>query len=180
MNYADSALQFFTADGIFYTSMSFGGPTGTIEAQPWLPFQPPDKLDKAPLVSPQLQSLINEMTKSGTQGQTYLLALWSLIEQAIESMPFAPSAYASNVNAVVGKPLALVNVGLSLELAQSPLWSQHTLPQPKSNPDYTKGIPDPVRTTAAQDLTSYEFPVKIGDVSRPPFSHRGITDTRAV
>jgi hypothetical protein len=159
VNYADSALQFFTGDGIFYTALEFGGPTGTIETKKWLPFDPPDKAEDQ--ISDQLDALIKKMTGPG--GKSYLLALWDLIRRAIPTMPFPPSDYAQYANAIVGKPLALVNVGWSLELAQPPFWPQHTLPRP---PD-VDGDPnkvDPLRTTAEEDMSDYTFPVKVGDV----------------
>jgi hypothetical protein len=167
VNYADSSLQFFTGDGIFYRSVRFGGPTGTITSQDWQPFDPPSPDTIEDLVSDQLTALIKKMTavKDDTVQQAtaavYLGALWDLIAKAIETMPFPPSQYSAYANAVVGKPLALVNVGWSLELAQPPLWAQHTLPAPPSIQD---GI-DPVRVTANEDMEKYQFPVKIGDVS---------------
>jgi hypothetical protein len=88
VNYADSSLQFFTGEGIFYTALAFGGPKGTIETKKWLPFVPPDESEKR-FVSSQLDALIKEMT--GTGGRDYLLALWDLIRRAIPTMPFTPS-----------------------------------------------------------------------------------------
>ncbi|KAF1950576.1 hypothetical protein CC80DRAFT_496806 [Byssothecium circinans] len=161
VNYADSALQFFTGEGIFYTALVFGGPKGTVETKKWLPFEPPDQADA--MVSQQLDDLIKKMT--GDNGNKYLLAMWDLIRRAIPSMPFPPSDYAQYANAIVGKPLALVNVGWSLELAQPPWWPQHTLPAP---PEIPSGATiDPLRTDAAEFLTRYPFPVKIGDADRP-------------
>ena|ERR1700761_3988508 len=158
VNYADSSLQFFTYDGIFYTAMEFGGPTGTIKTKNWLPFDPPAKAES--LVNVQLDALIKQMT--GSNGQNYLLALWDLIRQAIPIMPFPPSDYAQYANAIVGKPLALVNAGWSLELAQPPLWEQQTLPPPPSpGPDDPV---DPLRIKANDYLLSRQFRVKIGDV----------------
>jgi hypothetical protein len=92
------------------------------------------------------------------------MSLWKTIEVAIQSMPFAPSAYSWTANAIVGKPLALVNVGWSIELAQPPLWSQHTLPAP---PVVPQGSVDPLRTDAVNAINQYKFKVKLGDVSRP-------------
>jgi hypothetical protein len=161
VNYADSSLQFFTGEGIFYTSLEFGGPTGTIKTKDWLPFDPPKNAEA--LVSDQLDQLIKKM--QGPGGQEYLLALWDLIRRAIPTMPFPPSDYAQYANAIVGKPLALVNVGWSLEMAQPPLWRQHTLPPP---PIVKDGASDPLRKEAEDYLTkNYSFPVKIGDADRP-------------
>jgi hypothetical protein len=161
VNYADSSLQFFTGDGIFYTSLAYGGPTGIIEANTFLPFEPPANAET--LVSPQLDAFIKKMTAGGTPGRTYFHALWDLIRRAIPSMPFPPSDYAQYANAIVGKPLALVNIGWSLELAQPPFWPQHTLPSPGIVSD--SAPIDPLRQAASDYLTKYPFHVKIGDVS---------------
>jgi hypothetical protein len=87
------------------------------------------------------------------RAQEYLRALWDMINGAIENMPFPPSQYSAYANAIVGKPLALVNVGWSLELAEAPKKAQHTLGQ----------IPEPGYEEAMMD--KYDFHVKIGDVS---------------
>lgn len=90
---------------------------------------------------------------TGPNGEVYLRSFWDMITQAVENMPYAPADYATTASAIVGKPLALVNVGFSLELATPPLQSQTTLP-PSSPSD-------------AIDLLSYRFPIKIGDADRP-------------
>lgn len=162
VNYADSALQFFTHTGNFYTSLLFGGPTGTIESLKWLPFNKP--LAAGDQISPQLEDFIAKMTDSTNgAGANYLKALWEIIRCAIPSMPFPPSEYSAYANAIVGKPLALVNVGWSLELAQPPYWPQHTLPRP---PDAGEDS-DPLRDAAEKAMYDYSFQVKIGDTERP-------------
>jgi len=141
--------------------MEFGGPTGTIQPQAWRPFDPPTGSDTK--VSQQLVSLINKM--KGDDGAAYLLALWDTIVAATPSTPYPPSEYAVYANAIVGKPLALVNVGWSLELAQPPYWEQHTMPPPRANPDPTKPGLDPLRQDALDVMAQYHFKLKIGDVS---------------
>jgi hypothetical protein len=106
--------------------------------------------------------LIKKLTALKGEGKKYFHALWDLIKRATPSMPFPPSDYAQYANAIVGKPLALVNVGWSLELAQPPLWAQHTLPAPAP---VKVGEKDPLREDAFKYLTNYPFKVKIGDVS---------------
>ena len=96
-------------------------------------------------------------------GANYLKALWDIVKSAIPTMPFPPSEYAAYANAIVGKPLALVNAGWSIELAQPPYWRQHTLPPPK-NPAPGATI-DNLRTEAEENMAKYQFKVKIGDVS---------------
>ena len=145
--------------------MQFGGPKGTMETKEWLPFQPPATSNA--IVAPQLAQLIAKMTDS-VNGRNYLLAFWDMIVQAIPNTPFAPSDYAQYANAIVGKPLALVTAGWSLELAQPPYWQQHTLPAPPLiKPDATgsyDNVVDPLRTAAVNAMNGYAFPVKIGDV----------------
>lgn len=175
VNYADSALQFFTADGIYYTSVRFGGPLGIVQSDNWVPFgQPPDasatdshgNKKKTMPVSEQLRDLVAVLVDTSnpkTTGQ-YLASLWNTIDTAIQSMPFTSGPYAATANAIVGKPLALVNAGWSLELAQPPLWSQATLtkvPPPVVPP----GKMDPLRDQAKAAMRNYKFKVKIGDVS---------------
>ena len=82
-----------------------------------------------------------------------------MITQAIETMPFAPPDYAAYATAIVGKPLALVNVGFSLELSHEPLRSQ-IMPSPPSPLG-------PLVPTDPQPLLEYKFPIKIGDKERP-------------
>lgn len=90
-------------------------------------------------------------------GPVYLRAVFDVIVAAVETMPYAPADYAAYSTSIIGKPLALVNVGVSLELAIPPLESQSTRP-PKLDPSTPSG---------ADILFSYNFPIKIGDKDRP-------------
>ncbi|KAK5455897.1 hypothetical protein LTS15_005215 [Exophiala xenobiotica] len=164
VNYADSSLQFFTGDGTFYTALMYGGPTGTIETNRFLPFEQPATANDASPQRKQLDDLIAKLTSVNSQSKEYFHALWDLIVKATPTMPFPPSDYAKYANSIVGKPLALVNVGWSLELAQPPLWAQHMLPEP---PYVAFGEKDPVRLHAFDYLTKRPFKVKIGDADRP-------------
>ena len=96
-------------------------------------------------------------------------ALWDIVRSAIPTMPFPPSEYAGYANAIVGKPLALVNAGWSIELAEAPYWKQHTLPPPEipGTKNGVKDTIDPLRPKAQALLESYSFKVKIGDAERP-------------
>lgn len=67
-------------------------------------------------------------------------------------MPFPPSDYAGFANAIVGKPLALVNAGWSLEISTPAIKPQNSLGAVTSNPE--------------ADLEAYSFPLKIGDLNR--------------
>src|ERR1700742_3027751 len=72
VNYADSSLQFFTGDGTFYTAILYGGPTGTIETNKFLPFEPPanNAGDSAPQRT-QLDSLIQKLTSGSSKNKEY-------------------------------------------------------------------------------------------------------------
>lgn len=92
-------------------------------------------------------------------------------------MPFPPSDYAAYANAIVGKPLALVNAGWSIELAQPPYWRQYTLPAPP-NPKPGDKV-DPCRKEAEDNMAKYNFKVKIGDVSRQLYHNILVLSTSA-
>ncbi|KAF2839439.1 hypothetical protein M501DRAFT_954904 [Patellaria atrata CBS 101060] len=162
INYANQGLQFFTSEGSFYVELTLGGPTDTIASAKWLPFDPPTPGTAD--ISPQLDQLITTLT--GSDGGVYLRSFYNMVTQAVETMPFAPPEYAASATAIIGKPLALVNVGFSLELATEPLSSQTTLP-----PTLNNTISD------ADILYGYKFPIKIGDAERPFDGVVGYFDT---
>jgi hypothetical protein len=91
-----------------------------------------------------------------------------------DSFSQAPSSYASFSSAIIGKPLALVHAGWSLELANAPRenWSTTDVtvspaPQPPKtllNPDATLRWAD--RQWKANNKNGFTFHVKIGDPSR--------------
>ncbi|KJX99852.1 hypothetical protein TI39_contig350g00002 [Zymoseptoria brevis] len=164
LNYQDYGLQFFLEDGTFYRQVRVGGPTGTNASSKWLPFDSPSK----PSGNAQLDQLINRMTTwkpppgSSETPATYLQGFFDMINRAIKNMPYAPSDYSAYANAIVGKPLALVNVGWSLELQAPPYKHQNTLGNtPPGNPN------DPIEYPEAANLDAYSFPIKLGDAERP-------------
>jgi hypothetical protein len=159
INYADGGLQFFRADGTFYREVRVGGPNNAVLNAKWLPFDPPTGLQTGDI---QLDGLIGRIADQDDQGK-FLKSLFHMINGAIQTMPFTPTEYAGYANALVGKPLALVNVGFSLELAIPALTAQNTLGN------------TPVDEQAL--LSSYEFPVKIGDADRPFDGVVGYFDT---
>jgi hypothetical protein len=85
------------------------------------------------------------------------MSFFDMINGSIKAMPYPPTEYADFASSIVGKPLALANIGYSLELAEPPFEPQNTLPPGDSiqriNPDET--------------LDKYKFELKIGDYSRP-------------
>jgi hypothetical protein len=125
---------------------------GTVGTTKWLPFDPPPASDPK-TGNIQLDGLIGKLTDSHQKDGNYLLGFADMINGCIQNMPYPPSDYAQFANAIVGKPLALVNVGFSLELAAPAITAQNTLGERPVNEE--------------EDLASYEFPIKIGDFERP-------------
>lgn len=148
VNYQDNGLQFFLSDGTFYREVRVGGPTGSNASGKWLPFDPPANQNTG---NSQLDQLIARLTDP-TDPQA-VQAFVDMINTAIQTMPYPPSDYSAYANALVGKPLALVNVGWSLELAGPALEAQNTLGNLPANVD--------------NEMWSYDFPIKIGDADRP-------------
>jgi len=132
-----------------------GGPAGTSASLKWLPFDPPKD---APQTS-QLDALLAKF--ADTQ---YLQAFFDMINSSIASnLAQAPSTYATYTSAIIGKPVALVNIGWSLELADLPKrnWSSVNTRTPTRQllrPDKTPFPPD--------DTGGYTFPIKLGDYDR--------------
>lgn len=150
INYADSGLQFFQADGTFYTEIRKGGVHGSHVSPKWLPYGVPEK-DPTDAAHAQLSDLIEQLSPP-VDSDNFLQAFINMINGSIQNMPFPPSSYSAFANAIVGKPLALVNVGWSLELAEPAYRPQNSLGKVTSNPQ--------------ADLESYEFKLKIGDEER--------------
>lgn len=114
-NYADYGIQLFLPDGTFYREVRVGGPLGTLASPKWLPFAP----DPDAQPTPDTRELDTLISKLGDP--KYLLGFWGMITTAQQKLPPAPGAYAQFLNSIVGKPLALVNTGWSVELSGPPL-----------------------------------------------------------
>ncbi|KIL90135.1 hypothetical protein FAVG1_06874 [Fusarium avenaceum] len=120
-NYADYGIQFFLPNGTFYREVRVGGPLGTLQFPKWLPFSPDPDAQPTPDTR-ELDALISKLVDP-----KYLLGFWGMITTAQQKLPPAPGAYAQFLNSIVGKPLALVNTGWSVELSGPPLEIQSTL-----------------------------------------------------
>lgn len=154
VNYADNGLQFFLGDGTFYREIRKGGVKGTNVSAKWLPYAAPTGgLVASDAGTYQLSKLLDRLSPQVDTDGTYLQAFFDMIDGAIQNMPFPPSSYSAYANSIVGKPLALVNVGWSVELAQPPFEPQFD--SLATRPDDWKG-----------ELEGYGFKLKIGDASR--------------
>ncbi|EWZ46247.1 hypothetical protein FOZG_02402 [Fusarium oxysporum Fo47] len=151
-NYADYGIQIFLPDGTFYREVRVGGPLGTLQSPKWLPFSPDPDAQPTPDTR-ELDILISKLADP-----KYLLGFWGMITTAQQKLPPAPDSYAQFLNSIVGKPLALVNTGWSVELSGPPLDIQST--QVK--------VVDPERTllkpSDADDKTPYyELQLRLGN-----------------
>ncbi|USW53093.1 hypothetical protein Slin15195_G064120 [Septoria linicola] len=153
LNYAENGVQIFLPDGQFYREVRLGGPSKATQSIEWQPFEPPsDSQAKAsdPKVYrskgyAQLDALMQQLSKP-----EYLRSFFIMVNKALAALPQAPNHYAEYLNAIIGRPLALTNIGFSLELASPPFQNQSTLSS----------------TPAEIALTNYNFTVKVGDRDR--------------
>ncbi|VUC25607.1 unnamed protein product [Clonostachys rosea] len=174
VNYANYGLQFFLPSGAFYREVRAGGPSGAMESPDWLPFTQPDDPNKhgkdqdgGPMAK-QLARLVK--TIAGNSG--YLKSFIAMINAATTSTgTSAPSAYAEFKSALIGKPLALVNMGFSLELS-GPAQTSQLMKDPKPEKALykdvvTKEAPGPgCEKNDEYDKEYYRFPIKLGDAER--------------
>ncbi|TGJ64883.1 hypothetical protein EYR41_008891 [Orbilia oligospora] len=153
VNYVDQGLQLYQPDGTFYREVRVT--QGTNGSTKWLPFDHRKSATEGP--KSQLDRLIDELL---SKDQIYLLSFVDMITDALDRTTVPPSSYGQFVNALVGRPLALVNMGWSLELATAPKKTQSTLNNQKNLSNPWGLLPDP------QNLKVYSFPVKFGDKGR--------------
>ncbi|KAK1829755.1 hypothetical protein QBC39DRAFT_427107 [Podospora conica] len=171
VNYANLGIQLFLRDGTFYREVRKAGPLGSQTEPEWLPFNPPTSHDLQPDRNiRQLQLLVQKLGN-----HTYLSLFWDMLVVATGHMQPAPDAYASFANALIGRPLALVHVGWSLELAGDELTTQAAgdaappwvLLPPKSDEDKKRdncgAAPPP---GPPKKPKRYTFPIQIGDPQR--------------
>ena len=151
LNYVDYGLQIFLPDGTFYREVRLAAPgskAATSLGAKWLPFDPPTVLPD----TRQLDLLLNKLT---APDQTYLLAFLAMAGQSLDASASAPSAYGSFLGSLVGRPLALVNAGWSLELATDAKTDQSSLDNHQNK-----------QTGLLQGKEIYQFPLKLGDKDR--------------
>ncbi|KAM0360388.1 hypothetical protein ACHAPK_009116 [Fusarium culmorum] len=151
VNYADYGIQFFLPDGTFYREVRFGGPLGASVQPKWIPFARDPKLPENSKSYAQMDALIKELADP-----KYLERFWHMITTAQDNLAATPSAYAQFLNSIVGRPVALVNMGWSLELDGPPLDCQADTQNPFPERYLTKNDAQPKAPV-------YEFQVRLGD-----------------
>ncbi|CEJ58552.1 hypothetical protein PMG11_07206 [Penicillium brasilianum] len=152
VNFPNRGLQIFLPDGTFYREICVGGPKGTLTSDEWLPFGPPEHSTPAKRpAEEQLQKLIKQL-----QDPDYLKGFIRMINEASRNNPAPPKAYAGTVNSIIGRPLALVNMGWSLELAGDAYANQSSF--------FPNHIPGEQTLLSSKEV--YKLPVKIGDRNR--------------
>ncbi|KAH6972724.1 hypothetical protein BKA56DRAFT_592746 [Ilyonectria sp. MPI-CAGE-AT-0026] len=181
MNYADYGLQFFLPDGTFYRELRFGGPNGLVAEPPWTPYARPS----TPAEPTQLDLVVDALLTPPPAGASisYLQSFYNMITLAFGQLQPAEASYAQYANSIVGRPLALVNIAMSLELAAYPLQNESTvavqdprtlLPPPPGStlpPTYRSrpGAGAPSGSTEVdppQPVQQYDFPLQLGDQQR--------------
>ncbi|RTE71614.1 hypothetical protein BHE90_013975 [Fusarium euwallaceae] len=150
INYANCGVQFFTHEGRFFREVRIGGPTGSMADLNWMPDQRGLDPDKDPALK-QLNNLLKRL-----EDKEYLKAFVGMINKAMTHMLPAPGAFAEFSSAIVGQPLALVNMGWSIELAVDAYKSHSSL-----GGDRMPKRLAPDSGTSEDDL--YHFQIKLGD-----------------
>ncbi|KAI1868587.1 uncharacterized protein JN550_006162 [Neoarthrinium moseri] len=159
VNYVDNGIQFFLQDGTFYREArgaSPDNPRPVSKSQRWKPF---GRGASTPNTY-QIDRLIDQFTEDEA-GQKFLDHFISMCTDSVNQSHPAPSSYGRFVNALVGKPLALVNVGCTLEMASDAQANQST----------AKGQPDAqtkyhLLPQSDDDPNQYQFALKLGDHNR--------------
>ncbi|KAG7142615.1 hypothetical protein HYQ45_000982 [Verticillium longisporum] len=167
INYANTGIQLFLPDGTFYREVRLAGPSGAQTSPEWLPFRPPKAGDDLPK-KPEMQQLQLLVQRLGGDPK-FLHAFWNMIETSTSEMDAAaaPEAYAEFASALIGRPLALVNAGWSLELAADALASQADGEQEDEDGDSkTRPRKPPHGLLPGTGKEQYSFGVKIGDRQR--------------
>lgn len=153
VNHVDHGLQLYLPDGTFYREVRRGGVGGDTIDPAWKPFDRPTALDaegsgaasEYTLPLAQLNALLAKL-----RDRMYLQAFMDMVDAALTALPHPPAEYAHAASVVVGRPLALVNTGWSLELAAPPLTNMSTQ----------------ATAPAKQLLEDYAFPLRLGDGDR--------------
>ncbi|KAK6499545.1 hypothetical protein TWF506_004174 [Arthrobotrys conoides] len=154
VNYRDGGLQIYEGDGTFRAeallredkvfwrpkgaAIFFGDDDAEGDGSD-------DEDDEHRTASTQLDFLLRRL-----KHHIYLQTLMEVVKEALQVLKPVPGSYADQLPAILGRPLALVNTGWSLELATAPMTDQSYQPETKSK-------------ATQPTLLEYEFDLKIGD-----------------
>ena len=154
VNYVNNGIQLFLPNGTFYREYRLTRSNGAHKSplvERWLPFPPP----KDGTANPQLDRLITKFNDD----TSYAHAFVEMINKALAKGTSTPASYAQQLNCMIGRPLALVNMGWSIELAENQRENQSTLKGQKVIPPEQILLPDKKNP----DTPIYQFPLKFGD-----------------
>lgn len=154
-NYADSGIQLFLPDGTFFREIRLGGPSGATESGTWLPFQPPPPTTTQDPNVYQLQLFADQLAD-----KDYLHSFVAMLNMSLGTTAPPPTAYSEFLSSLIGKPLALVKAGYSLELATAPLSNTSTIDGPPPDPQV------PLLPSPTDPKNHYSFAMQLGDISR--------------
>lgn len=161
VNFADNALQFFLSEGTFYREVRITQGSQDQEVK-WLPFEPPN-VEVEHGQGQQLDFLIAKMTENDETAKHYHGEFWSMIASSVSHINQAPDTYSQFLNSLVGRPLAMVNMGWSLELDAASRKNQSTI--------VGQDVPPVLGLLPGDGDKTYSFPVKFGDKDR---AHDGL------
>ncbi|KAK6349289.1 hypothetical protein TWF730_010039 [Orbilia blumenaviensis] len=161
VNYANSGVQVFLPDGTFYREIRIGEAGKSVTSPAWIPFKRPTNPSFGD--THEMQQLARFVSKLAND--KYLAEFVGMINSATVQLQAPPSAYAEFTSSLIGRPLALVNMGWSLELAANELSSQVPKdfdPEKWLLPKTITDSPDDREETHE----TYKFEVKLGDKQR--------------
>ncbi|KAK6516194.1 hypothetical protein TWF506_006105 [Arthrobotrys conoides] len=161
VNYANSGVQVFLPDGTFYREIRIGEAGRSVTSPAWIPFKKPKKPSFGD--THEMKQLAHFVAELGDDA--YLAEFVGMINSATLQLQAPPSAYSEFTSSLIGRPLALVNMGWSLELSSNERSSQ----VPKDF-DPEKWLLPKTITDSPDDKEesheTYKFEVKFGDKQR--------------
>ncbi|KAF3138905.1 hypothetical protein TWF569_008602 [Orbilia oligospora] len=158
VNYANNGIQIFLPDGTFYREIRLGGQNRSVTSPEWIPFKKPENPKN--VLDPKVLQLALLVEKLGNN--TYLKEFVGMINAATVQLQSPPSSYAEFTSSLIGRPLALVNMAWSLELASNELSSQLA----GDNEPEKYLLASPNEYPPKSQRKTYKFSFKLGDKER--------------
>ncbi|KAK5653835.1 hypothetical protein OQA88_7995 [Cercophora sp. LCS_1] len=146
VNYSNHGVQFFLPNGTFYGEvlLTAGAQDDNVPLR-WQPFEQPSTT-----LPDQECNRLEELLKTFRNDRKYLAAFVRMIGDSLPHTHQPGASYSESFGSLTGRCLALVDFGVSLELAEKPQVNESTLdPRPPELP-----------------LSEYAFPVAIGERDR--------------